>query len=238
MKTVILAGGKGTRLRPYTSVFPKPLVPIGNRPILDIIIRQLHYYGFRDVVLSVGHLSELIEAYFTNGIKDLNDINLTYVKENEPTGTAGSLRSIPGLNKTFLVMNGDLLTTLDYRRLVSYHAEKKRILTIAMHKKTVKVNLGVMEANPDNFLTSYIEKPEKIYNVSMGIYVYEPDVLDYIEPGSYLDFPTLVQRLLDNGEKVATYPCDDFWFDIGNHDDFVKANEGFERLKDKLLPDC
>lgn len=239
MKAVILAGGKGTRLEPYTTIFPKPLVPIGNRPILDIIIRQLAYYGFRDIILTVGHLSELIQAYFKNGITDLaHDIKLTYVKEHMPTGTAGSLRSIPGLKETFLVMNGDLLTTLDYNKLVAHHRKKGGILTIAMHKKHVKIDLGVMEINSDGFLDSYMEKPEKIYNVSMGIYVYEPEALSYIEPNSYLDFPHLVQRLLDAGEKVAAYTCDDFWLDIGNHDDFAKAQVEFERQRHKFLPEC
>lgn len=237
MKAVILAGGKGTRLEPYTTVFPKPLVPIGNRPILDIIIRQLAYYGFRDIILTVGHLSELIQAYFKNGIIDLaHDIKLTYIKEHMPTGTAGSLQSIPNLREAFLVMNGDLLTTLDYNKLVAYHREKGGVLTIAMHKKHVKIDLGVMEINSDGFLDSYIEKPERIYNVSMGIYIYEPEVLTYIEPNSHLDFPSLVQRLLDAGEKVAAYPCDDFWLDIGNHDDFAKAQVEFERQKHKFLP--
>ena len=236
MKTIILAGGKGARLEPYTTVLPKPLIPIGERPILDIIIHQLAHYGFKEVVLSVGHLSELIRAYFANGVKGLDDVKLTYVQEDEPTGTAGSLRYISGLDDTFLVMNGDLLTTIDYNELVSYHRANGGILTIAMHKKRVKIELGVMETDKDGSLVSYTEKPEKVYNVSMGIYVYEPGVLKYIEKNVYLDFPDLVQRLLDKGEKVVTYPCKDFWFDIGNHDDFVKAQSEFERLKDKILP--
>lgn len=236
MKAVILAGGRGTRLDPYTAVFPKPLVPIGERPILDIIIRQLAYYGFRDIILTVGHLSELIQAYFKNGIKNFPTVKLTYVKEREPTGTAGSLRSISGLKGPFLVMNGDLLTTLDYRKLLAYHRKKGAILTIAMHTKRVKVDLGVMEADKNNFLVTYIEKPEKTYNVSMGIYVYEPKVLAYIKKNTYLDFPHLVQRLLDGGEKIAVYPSDDFWLDIGNHDDFARAQAEFERFKDRFLP--
>lgn len=239
MKAVILAGGRGTRLEPYTTVFPKPLVPIGNRPILDIIIRQLAYYGFRDIVLTVGHLSELIQAYFNNGVSDLEyDVKLSYVKERTPTGTAGSLSSIQGLKETFLVMNGDLLTTLDYNKLVAYHRKQGGILTIAMHKKRVKIDLGVMELNSGGFLKSYTEKPEREYSVSMGIYVYEPKVLTYIEPNSHLDFHLLVERLLKAGEKVAAYPCDDFWLDIGNHDDFAKAQVEFEKQKNKFLPEC
>lgn len=236
MKTVILAGGKGTRLEPYTTVIPKPLVPIGDRPILDTIIRQLAYYGFKDIILTVGYLAELIRAYFENGVNDFADVKISYVKEHDPTGTAGSLRLIPGLDDTFLVMNGDLLTTLDYNKLVSYHRQKGGVLTIAMHKKRMKIELGVMEADPDNRLISYTEKPEKAYNVSMGIYVYEPKVLEYIERDVYLDFPHLVQRLLEAGEKVVVYANDDFWLDIGNHDDFLRAQSEFERLRDKILP--
>ena len=236
MKAVVLAGGKGTRLAPYTTVFPKPLVPIGHRPILDIIIRQLSYYGFRDIVLNVGYLSELIRAYFQNGINDLENVNLSYHKESKPTGTAGSLYSIPDLTETFLVMNGDILTTLDYTKLVSYHREKGGILTIGMHKKVHKIDLGVIETDSNGFLTSYKEKPETEYKVSMGVYVYEPNVLEYIEPDIYLDFPHLVTRLLENGEKVVGYPCSDFWLDIGNHEDYVKAQKVFEESKYDFLP--
>jgi len=236
MKAVVLAGGKGTRLEPYTTVFPKPLVPIGHRPILDIIIRQLAYYGFRDIVLNVGYLSELIRAYFQNGINDLENVNLSYHKEPKPTGTAGSLCSIPDLTETFLVMNGDILTTLNYTKLIAYHQEKGGILTIGMHEKLQKIDLGVIETDSNNFLSSYNEKPEKEYKVSMGIYVYEPAVLKYIEPDTYLDFPHLVQRLLDNGEKVVGYPCSDFWLDIGNHEDYEMAQKEFEHMKGQLLP--
>jgi len=236
MKAVILAGGKGTRLAPYTTVFPKPLVPIDHRPILDIIIHQLAHYGFHDIVLTVGYLSELIRAYFHNGVNGLSDINLAYCSESKPTGTAGSLRSIPDLNETFLVMNGDILTSLDYGRLITYHRENGGIMTIAMHKKRHKIDLGVIETDADKVIMSYTEKPEKEYTVSMGIYVYEPQVLRYIEPDTYLDLPHLVQRLLDNGEKIVGYPCEDFWLDIGNHDDYAIAQEKFARMKHLFLP--
>ena len=237
MKAVILAGGKGTRLAPYTTVFPKPLVPLGHRPILDIIVRQLAYYGIRDIVLTLGYLSELIQAYFSNKDGQLSHVNIDYVKEDEPTGTAGSLSLVPGLDATFLVMNGDILTSLDYSKLITYHHEKKGILTIAMHMKRVRIDLGVIEADQDSILTGYVEKPEKIYPVSMGIYVYEPAVLQYIEPNKYLDFPNLVLRLLANGEKVVGYPCDEFWMDIGRQEDYVRAQEEFERMKDIFLPE-
>ena len=237
MKAVILAGGKGTRLTPYTTVFPKPLVPLGHRPILDIIIRQLAYYGICDVVLTLGYLAELIQAYFNNVNGELQKVNISYVREKKPTGTAGSLSLVPGLNETFLVMNGDILTTLNYSKLIAYHREKKGILTIGMHMKPVKIDLGVLETDSNGILTGYIEKPEKIYSVSMGIYVYEPEVLKYIEPNRYLDFPNLVLRLLENGERVVGYPCDDFWMDIGRQEDYVRAQKEFELRKENFLPE-
>ncbi|MCP4351311.1 MAG: NTP transferase domain-containing protein [Desulfobacterales bacterium] len=236
MKAVILAGGKGTRLAPYTTVFPKPLVPLDDRPIIDIIIRQLSYYGFRDITLTVGYLAELIQAYFFNMNGQLSDINLTYVKERKPTGTAGSLGLIDGLDETFLVMNGDVLTTLDYSKMVAYHREKGAILTIGMHRKRVKIDLGVIETDEDWSLTGYSEKPEKEYMVSMGVYIYEPEVLRHIDHGTYLNFPDLVLRLLDRGEKVVGYPCEDYWLDIGRHEDYALAQNDFERMKDKFLP--
>ncbi len=237
MKAVILAGGKGTRLAPYTTVFPKPLVPLGDRPILDIIIRQLAYYGLCDIVLTLGHLAELIQAYFSSINGSFSQVvNISYVREYSPTGTAGSLSLVPDLNDTFLVMNGDILTSLDYSKLIAYHREKKGILTIAMHMKKVQIDLGVLEVDQEGILSGYIEKPEKVYPVSMGIYVYEPAVLQYIEPNKYLDFPSLVLRLLENGEKVVGYPCNEFWMDIGRQEDYARAQEEFENMKDKFLP--
>lgn len=236
MKTVILAGGKGTRLRPYTTVFPKPLMPIGHRPILDIIIQQLSRHGFKDIVLSVGYLSELIQAYFDNVSSRLNDVKLTYVKEDKPTGTAGSLASISGLDEPFMVMNGDVLTTLDYSKLVDYHHRKGGILTIGMYKKHVKIDLGVVEMDGDGTLTGYVEKPEKIYDVSMGIYVYDPAVLSYIDQGEHLDFPDLVLRLLEHGEKVVGYPFDGHWLDIGREEDYFQAQKKFGEMQHLFLP--
>ena len=228
MKAVILAGGKGTRLAPYTTIFPKPLVPIGDRPILEIIIRQLVRQGFGDILVSVGHLGELIEAYFQNGHRNIPGLNLQYLRESQPLGTAGPLALIPGLDETFLVMNGDVLTTLDYRALVAFHRRSGAALTIAMHGKSVAVDLGVLETNDRNELTGYQEKPVLNLRVSMGIYVYEPGVLDCVEKGCHLDFPNLVQRLLRKGEKVCGYPCEDYWLDIGRREDYELAQQEYQ----------
>jgi len=229
LKTVILAGGKGTRLAPYTTIFPKPLVPIGDRPILEIIIRQLVGQGLGDIVLSIGHLGELIEAYFQNMRCGMSGLNLDYFRENDPLGTAGPLAMIPGLDETFLVMNGDILTTLDYQSLIRHHQEQRAALTIAMHRKEVKIDLGVLETNDEGQLISYIEKPLYSFAVSMGIYVYEPRALEYIPKGRYMDFPDLVRVLLDHGEKVAGYHSQDYWLDIGRREDYELAQQEFDR---------
>jgi NDP-sugar pyrophosphorylase family protein len=236
MNAVVLAGGMGTRLAPFTTVFPKPLVPVGHHPILDIVVQQLAHYGFRDIILSVGYLGELIQAYFQNSNHRFADINISYVKEQKRMGTAGSLGLIKGLDQTFLVMSGDILTTLDYSKLVAYHRQKNAGLTIAMHKKRVKIDLGVCETDGDGLLTEYIEKPEKAYLVSMGIYVYEPSVLKYIKPNRYLDFPDLVMQLIKNGETVVGYPCDAYWLDIGRHEDYAQAQNEYQKMKTRLLP--
>jgi len=235
VKVVILAGGEGTRLRPYTTVFPKPLVPVGNMPIIEIIVRQLYSSGFKDITITVGYLAELIKAYFKNIEHNFPGLEIKYIHENKPTGTAGSLSFIENINEPLLVMNGDVLTTLDYRDLVRYHKEHKGILTIGTYKKKVKIDLGILELE-EGVLTGYIEKPEKFYDVSMGIYVYEPSVLSHIEKGKYLDFPDLVVHLIKNKEKVVSYLCNDHWLDIGRHEDLIKAQKEFEQMKDKFLP--
>jgi NDP-sugar pyrophosphorylase family protein len=227
MKTVILAGGKGTRLAPYTTIFPKPLVPIGDRPILEVIIRQLVRQGLGDILLSVGHLGELIEAYFQNGHRNIPGLKLEYFRETHPLGTAGSLSMIPGLHETFLVMNGDILTTLNYRALIEHHRRQQAALTIAMHRKDVQIDLGVLETDALGDLTSYKEKPLYSFEVSMGIYVYEPHVLRYLPKGQYLDFPDLVQLLLEKGEKISGFHSQDYWLDIGRREDYELAQLEF-----------
>jgi len=233
MKAVILAGGKGTRLAPYTIVFPKPLMPIDDHPILEIVIRQLASYGFNDLTIAVGHLAELIETFFKDGKKF--GVKIEYSREDKPLGTAAPLSLIKDLPETFLVMNGDVLTTLDYRKLVQYHIKNEGMVTVAMHKKEINIDLGVMEFDNDKVLTRYTEKPTMEYQVSMGIYVFNRDVLRYIPEDRYFDFPDLIQVLLKNGEKVVCYPSEDYWLDIGRSEDYQKANEVFARLKDQFL---
>ncbi len=232
MRAVILAGGKGTRLLPYTTVIPKPLMPVGDRPILEIIIRQLKKHGFSRVTMAVGYLAELIEAYFSNGNK--YGIEIDYSREDEPLGTIGSLSLVYGLDTTFLVMNGDILTNLDYLKLVDFHKRNQAVATVATYNKEVRIDLGILEMDEGFRLKQYIEKPALKYDVSMGIYVFEPEILEFIEPNGYLDFPDLVLALMKAGRKVIAFPFNGYWLDIGRHEDYDRAQEEFEMLQDKL----
>lgn len=237
MDAVILAGGKGTRLAPYNTVFPKPLVPLGDRPILDIIVQQLDYYGFDRIIISLGYLGELIESYFKSGYSStLKNAKIEFVREREPLGTVGSLALVSGLKKSFLVINGDTLTTLNYKKLMDFHKENKGLLTIATNKKKVNLQLGIMEANDKFEIQSFVEKPTMSYLVSMGIYIYEPEILKYIKPGESLDFPNIVWKMLEEKKRILGYPSEDYWLDLGTHSDYGKAQDEFENMKKELLP--
>jgi len=234
MKAIILAGGKGTRLAPYTAVFPKPLMPIDGMPILEVLVRQLAHFQIREIILTVSQQSEpLLAAYFGNGHR--YGVKIDYSREEMSLGTAGPLSTVPDLPDTFLVMNGDILTTLDYRRLVRYHHRQGGIVTIAMSEKEVQLEFGVMEFNRRYRLTRYREKPSFSYSVSMGIYVFEKRILKWIPRGRYLDFPELIQKLIRRGEKVVCFPSNDFWLDIGRHEDYEEAQKRFQEMRNKLL---
>lgn len=237
LRAIILAGGRGTRLHPFTASFPKPLVPLGNVPVIEVLIRRLLCHGIRDITLTLGHLAELIQAYFQHRRELANRLHLRYVIEDQPTGTAGSLALVPGLDRTFLVSNGDLLTDLDFASLLEFHKARQATLTIATHTRRLKTDLGVVDFDARNCVTGYREKPEHSYHVSMGIYVYEPRVLQYIEPGKYLDFPSLVLRLLERGERVCAFPADCLWLDIGRPDDYAQAQEIFARDPEAFVYD-
>jgi NDP-sugar pyrophosphorylase family protein len=233
MRAVILAGGKGTRLAPYTTVLPKPLMPIGDMPILEIVIRQLARHGFTDITLAVGHLAELVMAYCGDGEKF--GVRINYSREEEPLGTAGPISLIPDLNETFLVMNGDLLATLDYSAMWKYHKERGAIATLASHRRDIKIDLGVIESE-DGWVKDYIEKPTYHYSVSTGIYIFEVEILKYIERGKRLDLPELILGLLKSGQKVNIYNFDGYWLDIGRHDDYETAMEEFAAHRADFLP--
>ncbi|MBV9995600.1 MAG: NTP transferase domain-containing protein [Caulobacteraceae bacterium] len=238
MRAVILAGGKGTRLKPFTVTFPKPLMPLGDIPVVEVLVRRLVEFGITDVTLTLGHLADLIRAYFDRRQKLCSQLTFHYVQEDQPTGTAGSLSFVDGLDQTFLTMNGDLLTDLDFDALVAFHRREGAALTIATHARTIKIDLGVLEVGDDGRLTGYREKPELKYMVSMGVYVYEPRVLNYIEYGKYLDFPDLVLKLLAAGEKVCAWPWDGLWLDIGRPDDYARAQDLFANRPETFLADA
>ena len=222
MRAVILAGGRGRRLEPYTSVLPKPLMPVGDRSILEILVEQLAECGITRITLCVGYLGHLIQAVFNGRPRPSV---LDYVKEEAPLGTAGPLRLVAGLDSTFLVMNGDLLTDLDYAELVEHHRQAGNALTIAAHRRRNTIDYGVLHLDgTDTTVVGFDEKPELSLTVSMGIYVMEPSVLQYI-PAGYFDFPDLVRTLLGLGERVGAFPFDGFWLDIGRRDDYEIAIE-------------
>ena len=232
MRAVILAGGQGTRLRPYTTVLPKPLVPVGDRPILELILHQLARAGVTQVDLCVGHLGELIRAYFEEGPPLPNGIRLNYIWEDEPLGTAGALHQVEPPDEAFLVMNGDILTKLDYAELVRFHRDNGAAMTIASHLKNVDIALGVIEAD-DEVVTGYIEKPTLGYEVSMGIYVYDPRALDHI-PKGHFDFPDLVLKLVAEGERVLAYRYAGPWFDIGTPEEHERAVAALQADPDRF----
>jgi NDP-sugar pyrophosphorylase family protein len=233
MKVIILAGGKGRRLYPYTVILPKPLMPIGDFPILEVILKQLKKNNLVDITLAVGHLGNLIQTYFGDGSKW--GVNIEYSFEEKPLGTVGPLTCLNNLDRTFMVLNGDLLTTLNYLNLIEYHKKHNAIATVASQKRWVDVDFGVIQKDKDESMKKYIEKPRLAYLVSMGIYVFEPEILNFIPKGEKFDFPDLMQLLLKKNERVAIYNSDDFWLDIGRPDDYQKAVEEFEKNRERFL---
>lgn len=237
-RAVILAGGKGSRLGPYTTVLPKPLLPIGERAILDVVVTQLRDCGFDRVTLAVGYLSHLVRAVMGDGSD--RGVTIDYHEEDEPLGTVGPLASVDDLDDSFLVMNGDVLTTLDYGALVDLHRAAGNVLTIASHRRVVRTEYGVLhlaeEVGETSRIVGFEEKPEIPYVVSMGVYVMEPRALDFIEADTRLDLPELVLRLLDAGEQVGSHLFEGYWLDIGRHEDYEKAIVEYESLKAQMHP--
>lgn len=235
VRAVVLAGGKGTRLAPYTRIIPKPLMPIGDMPILEIMLRQMKRAGIRRVTLTTGYLDNLLRLFFLDG-KRLG-LKVDYVREEKPLGTSGPLSNVKVLTDTFLVTNGDVLTDLDFAELIAYHRAQGAIATIATHKRKVTINLGVVEVDKENAVTDYLEKPDFNYLVSMGLYVFEARVLKYIPKDEYLDFPDLVRKLIEAGERVSSYPFKGYWEDLGRPDDYERASADFEKNRSQFLPD-
>ncbi len=237
-RAIILAGGRGTRLRPYTTTIPKPLMPVGDRPVLDVLLRQLRHFGFRRVTIVTGHLAELIEAYTGDGSR--YGLEVDFFREDTPLGTVGALALLGGLDAPFLVLNGDVLTDLDFRRLLDQHRRSDAAATIATTTQDITIPLGVMrfaDSEDPGLVTGYDEKPKLRYRASMGIYCFDPSVVAHIEPGIHLDFPDLVLRLVEAGVVVRAEASSAYWVDIGRMDDYERAQDNTEELYKRLLPD-
>jgi NDP-mannose synthase len=228
LRAVVLAGGRGTRLAPYTSVLPKPLMPVGDRAILEIVVDQLAACGVRQISFCVGYLAHLIRAVFEQ--RERVDVEISYVHEEEALGTAAPLRLVGDLNETFLAMNGDVLTTLDYAALIDFHRASGNVMTIATHDRMIKINYGMLHIDASARVSNFEEKPEIVSPVSMGIYVMEPTVLEHIPTDAYFDFPDLVRVLLEAKLPIGAYRYDGVWFDIGRHEDYEEAVEAWSQV--------
>jgi len=234
MQAVILAGGKGTRLAPYTNVLPKPLMPVGEMPILELIILQLMVAGFKTIEVATGHLAGLIEAYFGDGRRW--GVEIRYHVEDTPAGTAGPLHLMRDvLEETFIVMNGDVLTDLDYKQLLETHQEAGALLTIATCQRDVTLPLGAITKSAEGRVSDYIEKPTYHFECSAGIYAAKRSVVDYLGERLPLDLPHLVRLLIAANEHLLVYPITGYWLDIGTPDDYRRANEEFAPRFSHLL---
>lgn len=234
-RAVILAGGKGTRLRPYTVVLPKPLMPIGEYPILEVIIRQLISAGVDHITLAVNHQAEIIKAFFQNG--ERWGVRIDYSLEDKPLGTMGPLKQIHDLPENFLVMNGDVLTDLDFATFHDLHVEQGNIFTISSKRRQHRIDYGVLDSNAQGFLTGFREKPEVEYEVSMGVYMVSAEALPYIPVGRPYGFDNLMLDLLVSGKPARVHSFDGYWLDIGRPDDYLKAIDEFDSMKLKFIHD-
>jgi NDP-sugar pyrophosphorylase family protein len=225
MQAVILAGGKGTRLRPFTTSLPKPLVPVGDYPIIEIVLRQLKHFGFREVIISTGHLAELIEAYCGDGKRW--GLRIRYVREDKPLSTAGALRLIRGLQRDFLTINGDVLTTLDFRALIDFHRRSRATATVSVCERQTLVDFGTIRVDAQDRLQAYVEKPAYRYLVSMGVNVFDRKVLGLIRPGEALGIPDLIARVRESGGTVMAFRNRADWLDIGRPEDYQTAQDLF-----------
>ena len=227
MRAVVLAGGIGSRLRPYTLSLPKPLLPVGDKPILEIIVQQLAQYGFDHLTLAVNHQAELFAAYFGDGRKW--GVRITYSLEREVLGTMGPLRLIDDLPSDFLVMNGDILTDLDYGAAFRSHQEQGRRFTIFAAARHQKVDFGVLRLDERGHLAGFEEKPVLDYIVSMGVYAASREIVHMIPPGTPYGFDQLMLHCLSEGVPVNVHRHDGYWLDIGRPDDYERANEEWSR---------
>lgn len=232
-RAVILAGGVGTRLRPYTVVLPKPLMPIGEYPILEVIIRQLTDQGFDHITMAVNHQAEVIKAFFEDGSKW--NARIDYSLEENALGTMGPLKIIEDLPENFLVMNGDILTDLDFSTFHDSHIIDENIFTISSYLREQLIDYGVLEKNADGNLIRLREKPVHSYEVSMGIYMVNKKVLDYIPDNMLFGFDNLMHAMIEKKDRVTVKRYNGYWLDIGRPDDYMQAIDEFDGLKYKFI---
>jgi NDP-mannose synthase len=232
MEAVILAGGKGTRLQPYTNEIPKPLVPIGNRPIIEILLRQLHKSGVIKAHIAVNHLADQIVAVLGDG-KGCG-LEIAYAEEERPLSTVGPIALIKGLPEHFVVANGDVLTDLDVARLFESHIRSGACLTVATQRRSERIDFGVLESDAENQVIGFQEKPQYKFDVSMGIYVFSRRILELVPAGKPYGFDQLILELLKRNEKVTQYPYEGFWLDIGRPDDYERACREWDSIKELL----
>ncbi len=233
IRAIILAGGKGTRLKPLTAVFPKPLVPLGGKSILEILLRRLNNFGFKKVTLCTGYLAEMIMMFCGDGAKF--DLDISYSHEKSPLGTVGPLGTLDNLTDPFIVMNGDLLTTLDFNKMMRFHTTQQADITIGVYKREVKIDFGVIETNNAKEFTGFREKPTYHFEVSMGVNILSKSVARYIEPDTYMDMPDLILKVYENKGRISCYREDCFWLDIGRMDDYAMAQKQFENNEAMFL---
>lgn len=237
MHAIILAGGKGTRLRPYTTHIPKPLVPLGDTySILEVVLYQLRHHGFSSVTLAVGHMGHLIRAFVGDGTR--YDLKVSYTDEETPLGTIGPVLTVlDDLPKHFLVMNGDILTNLDYGTFLRRHSGTTRPVTVATYHREIKSEFGVLDISEDgNTITAFREKPTVQFQVSMGVYAMTREALRRYTPGQALGFDTLMLDLLAAGEQPGSDLFGGYWLDIGRPEDYDTANEQWNTMAPILLP--
>ena len=233
MKAVVLAGGKGTRLRPYTVGFPKPLAPVGDMPVLEVVLTQLARAGFTEVTLSVGYLASMIEAFAGDGSRW--GLSIDYLREDEPLGTAGALQMLDTDAEEFLVMNGDVLTTVDYAELMRAHRDSGARATAVTTHREFPVEFGVVHADTDGTLVSWEEKPSHTHDISIGIYVLSSAITGLIEPGEHLGMPELLARIMADGGRVRVHTTNEYWLDIGRVADYEQAQTDFENMRERFL---
>lgn len=236
MQAVLMAGGKGTRLRPFTAILPKPLVPIGEISILEMVLRQLRFYGFKNIIIAVGHKAELIMAVIGNGSRF--GLDITYHYEEKSLGTIGALAYLNSLEDNFLVMNGDICTNLNFRKFLETHIKSNAAATVATYARREKIELGVLNVDESGRrIVGFQEKPTYDFLVSMGVNAFNRSIIDLIPKEKTFGFDDLMRKMLEMKIEIFSYRFDGLWHDIGRVDDYEKMLQDFNANSKVYLPE-